>query len=187
VSLGAGKDRGWFFLPEVDDEVLVAFEHGDMNRPIVIGALWNGKDKPPEQQSASNGKRVLVSRAGSRIELDDEANSIAISDGGGKGEITFKADDNKLLIEAKQGDVVILAPMGDLQIVADQGIEMEAKMNFDIRGTTTVNITGTAGATIKGSGMVTIFGAQTAINPGGVSEAAEASTSPEEVADPIGG
>src|SRR5262252_5813625 len=44
VMLGAGKNRGWFFIPEVDDEVLVMFEHGDLNRPMVIGALWNGKD-----------------------------------------------------------------------------------------------------------------------------------------------
>ena len=46
-SLGAGKDRGMFILPEVGDEVLVLFEHGDIGRPILIGSFWNGKDKPP--------------------------------------------------------------------------------------------------------------------------------------------
>jgi hypothetical protein len=40
-TIGAGKDRGIYFLPEVEDEVLVAFEHGDMNRPFIVGALWN--------------------------------------------------------------------------------------------------------------------------------------------------
>ena len=44
----AGDDRGMFFLPEVDDEVLVAFEQGDMRFPFVLGSLWNGQDKPPE-------------------------------------------------------------------------------------------------------------------------------------------
>ena len=47
----AGKERGAYFLPEVDDEVLVAFERGDMRFPYVVGSLWNGKDKAP----ASNG------------------------------------------------------------------------------------------------------------------------------------
>ena len=45
IMLGAGKNRGWFFIPEVNDEVLVMFEHGDLNRPLVVGALWGGKDK----------------------------------------------------------------------------------------------------------------------------------------------
>jgi len=44
----AGKQRGMFFMPEVDDEVLVAFEHGSFNHPYVVGYLWNGKDIPPE-------------------------------------------------------------------------------------------------------------------------------------------
>ncbi|MGM0578101.1 MAG: phage baseplate assembly protein V [Myxococcota bacterium] len=45
----AGLERGIWFLPEVDDEVLVMFEHGDVRRPVVIGSLWNGKDLPPVQ------------------------------------------------------------------------------------------------------------------------------------------
>ena len=44
----AGSKRGVFFMPEVDDEVLVAFEHGDFDHPFVVGFLWNGVDKPPE-------------------------------------------------------------------------------------------------------------------------------------------
>src|SRR5688572_18821933 len=43
VMLGAGKNRGWFFIPEVDDEVLVVFEHGNINKPLVVGAMWGGK------------------------------------------------------------------------------------------------------------------------------------------------
>jgi len=184
VSLGAGKDRGWFFLPEVNDEVLVAFEHGDFNRPIVIGALWNGTDKPPEEQSASNPKRVVVSREGSRIEFDDENNTILIKDGGGKGELTFKADDNKLIIEAKSGDVVIQCPDDEMKIVIDKEIEMNAQMNFDVRADQNTNITGKGGATIKASGMLSLAGSMTKINDGGT-DAAEATTSPQEIADPL--
>ena len=59
VMQGAGKNRGWFFIPEKDDEVLVMFEHGDLNRPLVIGALWNGKDKPPDKNPGGNPRRVI--------------------------------------------------------------------------------------------------------------------------------
>ena len=47
ATLDAGKDRGTWWIPEIDDEVLCIFEHGDINFPYVIGGLWNGKDKPP--------------------------------------------------------------------------------------------------------------------------------------------
>jgi uncharacterized protein involved in type VI secretion and phage assembly len=188
VSMGAGKERGWFFLPEVDDEVLVGFEHGDFNRPLVLGALWNGKDKAPKDNgSGSNPIRTLVSKAGSKIEFDDEKNTITVADGGGKGEIVFKADDNKMLITAKSGDVVILCPSGELKIVADGGIEMTASVGLDVRGQDKTNITGSGGVTMKASGMTSVMGGKTDINPGGVSEAAEASTSPAETADPIAG
>ena len=49
VALGAGTSSGFYCLPEIDDEVLVAFEHGDIHRPYVIGGVWNGKDAPPEK------------------------------------------------------------------------------------------------------------------------------------------
>jgi uncharacterized protein involved in type VI secretion and phage assembly len=184
VSLGAGKDRGWFFLPEVNDEVLVAFEHGDMDRPIVIGALWNGQDKPPET-SGKPDKRTIVSKKGGTIELDDAKNTITIKDGGGKGEIVFKADDKKLTITAKQGDVVLMASQGKLMMVADKGIEMTATGNYDVRAQQNANI-GSGGATnLKASGMMAVTGATTDVNAPGASDASEASTSPQEYADPI--
>ncbi len=181
ISYGAGKERGWFFMPEVNDEVLVAFEHGDMNHPVILGALWNGKDAPPEDSSGANNKRTMVSRSGSKIELDDEKNTITITDGGGKGSIIFKADDNKLLIEAKQGDVFLMAPGGKLQITA-ASVELDASANLDIRGAGKCNISG-AGVTVKSSGPLAITGATVNINNGG-SEAAAASTSPAATPDP---
>jgi uncharacterized protein involved in type VI secretion and phage assembly len=65
----AGKDRGMFFMPEPEDEVLVAFHQGDFNHPFVVGFLWNGEDKPPATQS---GKRLLVTPGGHRLLFDDD-------------------------------------------------------------------------------------------------------------------
>ena len=68
----AGGGRGAYFLPEVNDEVLVAFEHGDPRFPYVLGALWNGKDAPPAENSdGKNNIRVIHSRCGSKVQFDD--------------------------------------------------------------------------------------------------------------------
>lgn len=73
ATMMAGNNRGSWFIPDVNDEVLVAFESGDPRRPYVIGALWNGQDAPPESMdgSGNNYKKTLRSRNGVRITLDD--------------------------------------------------------------------------------------------------------------------
>jgi len=71
ATLMAGSDRGTWFIPEVDDEVLVAFEGGDPRSPIVIGGLWNGVDTPPEQMDSDNNIRSITSRSGTKVTFDD--------------------------------------------------------------------------------------------------------------------
>jgi phage baseplate assembly protein gpV len=66
----AGKSRGMFFMPEVDDEVLVAFEHGDMDHPYIIGFLWNGVDVPPDDGINASVRR-LRTVSGHVVEFDD--------------------------------------------------------------------------------------------------------------------
>lgn len=70
----AGKERGIYFIPEVDDEVLVLFENGDIHHPYVIGSLWNGQDKPPEDNAnGKNNIRKIKSRSGHEIIFDDNS------------------------------------------------------------------------------------------------------------------
>jgi uncharacterized protein involved in type VI secretion and phage assembly len=68
----AGKNRGAFFMPEVDDEVLVAFEQGDINHPYIVGFLWNGVDKPPE---TDHKNRVLLTPGGHTLRFEDGDNA----------------------------------------------------------------------------------------------------------------
>ena len=73
ATMMAGRHRGSWFMPDVDDEVLVAFEAGDPQRPYVVGALWNGADPPPAGNDAglTNNRKVLRSRSGLTITMDD--------------------------------------------------------------------------------------------------------------------
>lgn len=95
----AGGSRGMYFAPEDGDEVVVGFECGDINRPVVLGALWNDEHEPPSQadQSTSNNKRTIVSRAGHEITFDDTpgAGGISIKTAGG---FEIKIDGSQLSI-----------------------------------------------------------------------------------------
>ena len=80
ASPAAGDRRGTWFVPDAGDEVLVAFEGGDLRRPVVVGALWNAKQRPPE----SNPERaVLKTKHGATIVLDDSASTVEVSDANG--------------------------------------------------------------------------------------------------------
>lgn len=118
----AGAEQGLYCLPEVNDEVLVAFEQGDPQRPYVLGALWNAKAKPPAESVA---ERQLVSRSGHTILLDDTEGSekIKISDGG-NNHIIITSQDNSLLIET-EGTITIKAK--DKLVLSGKGVDIDAQ------------------------------------------------------------
>lgn len=105
---GAGAERGALFLPEIDDEVLIGFELGDIHYPVILGGLWNGVDLPPMGsgellEGSKVRRRIIRSRAGHEIVIDD-------GDDGGltidiKGDVTLKGS-GKMRIEA-DGELIM--------------------------------------------------------------------------------
>jgi uncharacterized protein involved in type VI secretion and phage assembly len=184
IMLGASKNRGWFFIPEKDDEVLVMFEHGDLNRPLVVGALWNGKDKPPDKNPGGNPRRVIKSRAGNKITFDDDKEQLIIEDGVQKGRITIDSKANKITIEALDGDVCFQSPKGDMIIVA-KSIEMNATSNVEVHAGEAMAWGAGGSATIKSSGT-TMSGAKVNTNCGSAQMPTAPTTSPQEIPDPYG-
>jgi uncharacterized protein involved in type VI secretion and phage assembly len=129
----AGKDRGLYLLPEVEDEVLVAFEQGDVRFPNVIGSLWNGRDTPPEKNDdGKNNVRVLKSRSGHVVRLNDEEGkeSIEIIDKSGKNSITISTADNSVTIKTEK-DITLSAPNGAIKLDAGS-IEMKSSQDTKI-------------------------------------------------------
>ena len=154
--LMAGPDRGTFFLPEVDDEVLVAFEAGDVRRPYVLGGLWNGRDKPPETNAdGKNNLRLIKSRSGHLIRLDDTAGAekIEIVDRGGKNSITIDTAGNTITI-ASDADVKIEAPRGTITLSA-QKIELSSTGNTEVKPQGNLALEASGTTTLKGA-MVNI-------------------------------
>jgi uncharacterized protein involved in type VI secretion and phage assembly len=115
ATLMAGNNRGSWFVPETNDEVLLAFEGGDTRRPYVLGALWNGSDKPPAAMDGGgrNDKKVLRSRNGVQVTLDDSSGQekfIAETPGGQK--VTLTDGPGAVEIIDSNGNSIKLAPSG---------------------------------------------------------------------------
>ena len=163
ASLMAGQDRGMFFLPEVNDEVLVAFEHGDLNRPYVLGGLWNGVDKPPEgNKDGKNNIRKICSRSGHEIIFDD--NNTARKE---KIEIHTKAG-HKILLDDSSGQekIEIKDKTGNNSIKMDSvqnAISIESTMKLNIKSQV-VEIEAGGMMTLKAGATLTIQGALVKIN-----------------------
>ncbi|MBI4786715.1 MAG: VgrG-related protein [Chloroflexi bacterium] len=156
VTPMAGNGRGMFYLPEVDDEVLVGFEHGDIHRPFIMGALWNGKDKLPMNAAQAVGgdgkvnKRVLKSRSGHTITLDDTSGGeeITIVDKTGSNKIIFHSPDNSMQIKV-QGDLTIEA-QGKINIKGTSGVEMSSQMDMTIKSQTGLDVSTQAQLSLSG-------------------------------------
>ena len=141
VTLMGGDNRGSWFVPDVNDEVLVAFEAGNPRRPFVVGCLWNGKDKPPEKMDGSgkNNKKVLRSRNGVKITLDDsdgQEKMILETPGGQK--ITLKDGPGAVEIEDSNGNSMKLETSG-ITVTASAKVTINASQVEVSAGMVTVN------------------------------------------------
>ncbi|MCB8982891.1 MAG: VgrG-related protein [Ardenticatenaceae bacterium] len=156
VSAGAGPEAGFFNMPDVGDEVLVAFEHGEFNRPLVLGGLWNGQHaEPPSVSGAGSGERPLLrtwhSRSGHHITLHDNADKkieletaaghkVVLDDANGKieivskGGLTITLDDNSSKLTVESG--------GQLEVKSSGNMKLQAGGNLDLQATGQVNVKG---------------------------------------------
>jgi uncharacterized protein involved in type VI secretion and phage assembly len=182
VAPDAGPKRGFQWLPEVNDEILVAFEHGDINRPYILGGLWNGKSKAPlaNADAVASGKvkqRIIKSRSGHTIILNDEQNKeqIVIRDKTEKNEVMIDSAKNTLSIKVEKditieakGKITIKTSGGDISIEG-QNISLKAGQKCQIEATSQMNIKG-AQTTVEASSQMAVKGAQTSLEGSAMTE-----------------
>lgn len=145
----AGKECGTYFPPEIGDEVLVVFEHGDVGSPYVIGALWNYQDRPPvPKRDGMNNIRVIKSRSGHVVRLndDDQKSAIEIIDSSEKNKIVIDTSQNSITVTSAS-DITLSAPQGTIKLdaktvqinsTAASKFEVGAAMNMEASGTMTI-------------------------------------------------
>lgn len=141
ATLMGGNNRGSWFIPDVDDEVLVAFEGGDARRPFVVGGLWNGKDTPPESMdgAGNNDKKIIRSRNGVKLTLDDQDGQekfIVETPGGQK--VTLKDGPGSVEIMDSNGNSVKLESAG-VTVTASTKVTVNASTVEISAGMVTVN------------------------------------------------
>jgi phage protein D len=190
MAPGAGGDTGIHYNPEVNDEVLVGFEHGDHRFPIVLGGVWSKTKKPPVATAADPVvSRLIKSRLGHLFELSDGTSddkkhiSMTLADGQNKfrlgadktdlevasGKVfTIKAGSAKITIDASggvtiEGGAVNITATQDLTLKG-MNVKINADMGVTIAATTEFKASGSTGATIDGGAMATIKGGMVKIN-----------------------
>ena len=168
ANLMAGKERGSFFIPEVGDEVLVAFEHGELDRPYILGMLWNADDPPPQQMDAEgkNDVRAIQSRSGHQIILNDseDSPSIQIIDQTGDNSIIIDSANNAMAIKVN-GDLSVevagnisIKTQGKLEIEAAQDVSVKTDANLKAEATGSCDIEATGPAKLKSSAKLEVDG-----------------------------
>lgn len=151
----AGKDRGVFWVPEVGDEVLLAFDKGKIEHPYYLGALWNGTDKPPANNGdGENNTRLIRTRAGHEFRLFDKAGQETVelksksghhlllddSSGSAKVEIKDSSGSNKIVINTTQNSITIESGMS--LTIKSQSISLEAGASMTLKASGTLTING---------------------------------------------
>jgi phage baseplate assembly protein gpV len=159
----AGGTRGTYLLPEVGDEVVVAFLHGNLKYPYILGFLWSDEDRPPEttprlerrELRSKSGHRIvfddlsamesltLESQGGHKIVLDDSAaaREIKIEDSSKNLSIVLDTDSGNISVSSKLGNLDISAPVGSISLGA-ANIDIRAKGTLQLKGESSVVVTG---------------------------------------------
>ena len=128
VTPSAGDDRGLYFLPDIGDEVAVVFEHGELDRPFVLGSMWNGRARPPlTNADRKNKQRQIKTKGRSTITLDDTPSSESIEVRTPKGQTVKLSDAGSGSVRVNAGacEVTVDATSGMVTVKGSTGVTIQ--------------------------------------------------------------
>ena len=151
----AGKERGTVAIPHVSDELAIGFEHGDVRRPVILGALFNGVDTPGRRprQGHELGRRPLPARPRRRDEEEDPARPAPRTSRSRarRGPFALDASKDIKLTAARAGTITIEASAGQIKATGKAGVEISASGPLKITSTAPVTVESNAALQLKGS------------------------------------
>ena len=169
VAIGAGNQQGFFCLPEIDDEVLVGFEHGDIHRPYVIGSVWNGEDGPPDlvEDAIHRGQvrlRTLCTRTGHQMQFVEEDKNtsqagMTLTTANG-AQVSLNDSTGTITIQTKNGHRLSFSDsQGEINMQSRGGHEIslnDAMQILSIRSTGSLNLQATTSIDIEAIGSINL-------------------------------
>lgn len=172
ATLDAGNERGIFFRPEIDDEVLVGFLGDDPRHPVVLGMLHSSAKPAPEEAKDDNHRKGYVSREKMQFVFDDEKKVILLETPGGN-KATLSEEDNGIVLEDQNGNKITMDDNGitiesfkDLVLKAANDIKIEGA-NVDVSAQAALKAVGNGSAEVSGA-STTVKGSATTVIQGGL-------------------
>ena len=156
ASLDAGAERGFFFRPEVGDEVLLGFLDDDPRRPVLLGMLHSSALASPIAPSNDNHKKGYTSRSKIELLFDDEKKSLTLATPGGN-KLVLDDDAKGITIEDQNGNKIVLSSDG-IKIESSKAFELKAGTKADITASTALKLEGSASTDVKSDGVVKLAG-----------------------------
>ena len=170
ATLDAGKERGTFFLPEIDDEVVIGFLNDDPRFPVVLGMVHSSAKPAPLTASDENPEKAFVSREKLVMRFNDDKKSITLETPGGRV-VTLDDDKKEISLSDQSGNAIrlsesgiVIESAGELTIKAKKAIKMESKMDVALKANTTFKAEGSAGVEVSSSATAVLKGALVQIN-----------------------
>ena len=170
TQFDAGDGRGAFFLPEVDDEVVLGFLAGDPRHPVILGSLYSSARIAALDPAESNPEKGYVSREGLKLLFNDEAKSIVIQTTNGNT-VELSDDAGGIRLEDEHGNKIVLDSNGvtiesasDLNLKSGANAKLAAGANLELGASAQLTLSATAGLEVSASGTTAIKGAIVQIN-----------------------
>jgi len=171
-TLDAGKERGTFFRPEIDDEVIVGFLNDDPRHPVVLGMVHSSNHNAPQPATDKNHVKGYVSREKMKMTFDDEKKIMSFETPEGN-KMVFSEEDKGIVIQDQNGNKITMNDSGiqiesakDLTFKASKDVKLEG-MNVELKAQTGLKLAGTATAELSGAN-VSVKGSATTVVKGGV-------------------
>ena len=182
----ASDGIGAFFVPEIDDEVVLGYFNNDPSNPVILGSLYSSKRKPAYELTSDNFKKALVTKSKLTLEFDDDKKVVTIVTPG-KNTIVISDDDKSILLQDQTGNKVKLSEdgilldtpkditakaQGKISLTAQGNVEIESStgdvtgkgMNVSLTAQTGFTAKGNASAEVSASGQTTVKGSMVMIN-----------------------
>ena len=145
----ASQEAGFFFFPEIDDEVIVGFINNDPRYGIITGSVYNGQNKPKETPDDKNRFKSIHSRSGIKLRFDDEDRVLEIE----------TPDGNSIKLDEKENSILIKDTTGNKLQMDDSGITLDSAKDISLSAKGNIDLSATSGINLKANSDLTADGA----------------------------